>query len=73
MNKTTRIDIENRLYEHRIYTAQRKGREIHIECPFCGEQCVTLFDDLVSHDVNCRCGVLLTWWYAAYQKKRYHI
>lgn len=69
MNMTTLIDIENRVCEYRVYSARLNGRELHIECPYCGEHSQIVFEDLFSHHINCGCGALLTWWYAAYQKK----
>ncbi|WP_320150323.1 hypothetical protein [uncultured Tolumonas sp.] len=67
--RTTRRDIDSDTCEHRIYKGHLRGGGLHIECPFCAIQAVLPAEYMLSHDVNCRCGALLTWWYAAYRKK----
>lgn len=67
--RTTRHDIDGDTCEHRIYKGYLRGGCLHIECPFCAFQAVLPAEYMLSHDVSCRCGALLTWWYAAYRKK----
>jgi len=69
MNKTTLIDIKNRVCENRVFSARLRGHVLHIICPFCSEPSEALFHNVAENNVHCACGALLTGWYIAYQKK----
>lgn len=67
--KTTWCDFQLGICEHRIYIGVVDGIFLNIVCPFCGVHIEVLRVDLFLHEINCRCGALLTWWNVAYRKK----